>query len=110
MVAALRTDEIANVVEEEAPGCENLQRATIFQQLWLDYLPQVSKELAKLPDGPYFWEDVDGNAVDSPQPGQRLRTAAETRARMQKLIAGFETYQAAGGRALPGFFRELMTQ
>lgn len=97
-------NESAEAASEAAPDCINMQRALVARYLGMDYLPSVCAELPKLPDGAHYWEDDEGNAVDFPVPGQRLRTAAESRAVGANFLQHFEVYQAAGGNVLPGFW------
>jgi len=112
IVAAAETIQVVNESAEAAcdaaPDCDNMQRAMVARYLGMDYLPSVSEELRQLPDGPHYWEDGDGNAVDFPLPGMRLRTAEESRAIGARWIEHFKIYQATQGNVLPGFFKELL--
>ena len=104
------TDQAARVAEEEAPGCPNLHRATVAAPMQMQFLPAMAEQLKKLPDGPYYWELADGGTTEFPEPGQRLRTAEESRRITRKYIDGFEQFKLmvdAGVTPLPSFFEAM---
>lgn len=111
VAAIAEVEKISTVVEQEVPvdDQERRHRTLLFQALTMERMPKLREVLEHMPDGEFYWEDYEGNPVDFPEPGQRLRTAAESRAVMEKGVKAFETYQAVGGRVLPGFFNDVLT-
>lgn len=71
---------LASISERESPRMPNMTRAIVAADFFNEWFPACLEVLKTLPDSKAYWEDADGNPVDFPKPGTRLRTGSESAA------------------------------